>query len=313
MMRTLFVIVLVVFCCCSAGRDQDGTTGLPDFDAMWDYDNPDTTEARFTELVPLAEESGDRSYLAQLMTQIARARGLQMKFNDAHRTLDGVEAMLTDDLVVARIRYLLERGRVYNSAGRADSAKPLFLEAWEMGLGAEEDFYAVDAAHMMAIIEPPEEQLVWAGKAMQVAEQSSDERAGRWLGSLYNNTGWTYHDMGDYEKALEIFEKALAWNRENGGEERVRIARWTVARTYRSLGRIEEALAIQENLEREIREKGLETDGYVFEEIAECLLLLGRDGEAKGHFAAAYEHLSQDQWLVANQADRLKRLKQLSE
>ena len=313
MMRILFVIVLVVFCCCSAERDQDGGAGLPDFDAMWDYNNPDTTEAKFTELVPLAEESGDISYLAQLMTQVARARGLQMRFTDAHRTLDGVEAMLTDDLVVARIRYLLERGRVHNSAGRADSARPLFLEAWETGLGAKEDFYAVDAAHMMAIIEPPEDQLVWAGKAMQVAEKSSDERAGRWLGSLYNNTGWTYHDMGDYEKALELFEKALAWNREQGNEERIRIARWTVARAYRSLGRVEEALTIQEALEREIQEKGLETDGYVFEEIAECFLLLGRDDEAKGYFAVAYERLSQDQWLVANQADRLKRLKELSD
>ena len=312
MMRILFVVVLAMFCCCSAERDQNGTTGLPDFDAMWDYNHPDTTEARFTELVPLAEESGDMSYLTQLMTQIARTQGLQMKFDEAHRTLDGVEAMLSDDLVVAEIRYLLERGRVYNSAGLADSARPLFLGAWEIGLRAKEDFYAVDAAHMMAIIEPPEEQLVWAGKAIQAAEQSSDERAGRWLGSLYNNTGWTYHDMGDYEKALELFEKALAWNREQGNEERIRIARWTVARAYRSLGRVEEALTIQEALEREIREKGLETDGYVFEEIAECLLL-GRDDEAKGYFAMAYERLSQDQWLVANQADRLKRLKELSE
>ncbi len=313
MVRNLLVAVLVMFCCCSAEKDQDGAAGLPDFDAMWDYDHPDTTEARFRELVPLAEESGDLSYQAQLMTQIARTQGLQMEFDDAHRTLDGVEAMLTDDLIVARIRYLLERGRVFNSAGLADSARPVFLEAWEEGRQAKEDFYAVDAAHMMAIIEPPEDQLVWAGKAMQIAEQSWDERARRWLGSLYNNAGWTYHDMGDYEKALDLFEKALAWNMECGNEDRVRIARWTVARAYRSLGRVEDALAIQEDLESEIREKGLETDGYVFEEIAECLLLLGREDEAKVYFARAYEHLSQDQWLAANQAGRLTRLKDLSE
>ena len=252
-------------------------------------------------------------YRAQLMTQIARTQGLQMKFTEAHRTLDGVEAVLTDDLVVARIRYLLERGRVYNSAGLADSASPFFLEAWEIGRRTGEDFYAVDAAHMMAIIESPEEQLVWAAKAMEVAEASSDERAVGWLGSLYNNTGWTYHDMGDYDKALDLFEKALAWNREHGSEERVRIARWTVARAYRSLGRVEEALRIQKDLESEILEQGLDTDGYVFEEIAECLVLLGEKEEAKPYFAQAYENLSKDQWLVANQADRLERLKQLSE
>jgi tetratricopeptide (TPR) repeat protein len=313
MTRILLVTALAVFLSCSAGSDRDQAASLPDFDALWDYNHPDTTEMRFREILPLAEAAGDESYKAQLLTQIARTQGLQMRFTDAHKTLDGVAGMLTDDLEVARIRYLLERGRVYNSSGMADSARPLFLKAWETGLQAKQDFYAVDAAHMMAIIEPPEEQLVWAAKAMEVAEASPDERAKGWLGSLYNNTGWTYHDMGDYDKALELFEKALAWNREHGNEERVRIARWTVARAYRSLGKVEEALEAQKELEREILEQGLETDGYVFEEIAECLLLLGRKEEAKPYFAKAYESLSQDQWLVANQADRLERLKDLGQ
>lgn len=313
MIRILLAVGLALLCCCSAERGREDVAALPDFDAQWDYNHPDTTEARFREILPLAESAGDASYRAQLMTQIARAQGLQMKFDEAHRTLDGVRDMLTEDLALARIRYLLERGRVYNSSGLADSARPFFLEAWEAGLGAGEDYYAVDAAHMMAIIEPPEDQLVWAGKAMEAAEQSSDERTKRWLGSLYNNTGWTYHDMGDYEKALDLFEKALAWNREAGNEERVRIARWTVARAYRSLGRVEEALAVQLELESEIKQKGIEADGYVFEEIAECLLLMGRGEEAGGYFALAYEHLSRDQWLVANQAERLERLKDLGE
>ena len=245
MTRILLVSVLALLCCCSAERGREDATALPDFDVLWDYNRPDTTEARFREILPLAESSGDASYRAQLTTQIARAQGLQMKFDEAHRTLDRVRDMLTEDLVAAKIRYLLERGRVFNSSGLADSARPLFLEAWEAGLAAGEDYYAVDAAHMMAIIEPVEDQLVWAGKAMEVAEQSSDERARGWLGSLYNNTGWTYHDLGDYEKALDLFEKALAWNKEKGNEERVRIARWTVARAYRSLGRVEEALAVR--------------------------------------------------------------------
>ena len=308
-----FILLLLVFCCCSPQRDQVEADRLPDFDEMWDYGHPDSTESRFRDLLPLARSSGDTSYHAQLLTQIARTQGLQMKFDEAHRTLDSVEVMLADDMVVAKIRYLLERGRVYNSSNEVDSARRFFVEAWEVARAGEEDFYAVDAAHMMAIIEPPEEQVAWSEKAMAVAERSSDDRAGRWLGSLYNNTGWTYHDMGDYGKALEMFEKALDWNMEHGTDERVRIARWTIARAYRSLGQLEEALQIQKDLESEIEEKGLDPSGYVFEEIAECLLLLGREDEAKGYFAQAYDILSQDQWLVANQADRLERLKDLSE
>jgi tetratricopeptide (TPR) repeat protein len=314
--RELLAVGVVFLCACSGQEGRSGTGALPDFDALWDYDHPESTEAAFRRLLPLAEEAGDLPYRAELLTQIARAQGLQMDFHSAHRTLDSVDAMLDEgieNMDVARARSLLERGRVYNSSNEPDSAKPFFLEAWNLARNEGEDFYAVDAAHMMAMVGPPEEQLVWSEKAMRLAEQSADERAGRWLGSLYNNTGWTYHDMGNYEKALELFEKALAWNKQNGTEGRVRIARWTVARAYRSMGRVEEALTIQKDLEREIEEKGLDTDGYVLEEIGECLLLLGRQDEARPYFARAYEHLSRDRWLEANQADRLQRLKNLGE
>ena len=55
---------------------------------MWDYNDPAGTGKKFLELLPDAKASGDRSYLAQLLTQIARTRGLQMKFDEAHKTLD---------------------------------------------------------------------------------------------------------------------------------------------------------------------------------------------------------------------------------
>jgi tetratricopeptide (TPR) repeat protein len=286
---------------------------LPDFDAMWDYNDPAGTEAKFREVLLKAEASGDMSYRAQLLTQIARTQGLQMKFEEAHSTLDQVESMLTGDLVLARIRYLLERGRVYNSSKDGEAAKPLFLEAWEVGLDAGEDDYALDAAHMMAIVETPEQKLVWSEKAMDLAEKTTDEHAKRWLGPLYNNTGWTYHDMGQYEKALELFEKSLAFREGRGDAEGTRIAKWTVARTYRSLGRVEEALEMQQKLAVQREAEGLGPSGYVFDELGECMLLLDRHEEARPYFRQAHEILSQDQWLVANEADRLKRLKELGE
>jgi hypothetical protein len=52
-------------------------------------------------------------------------------------------------------------------------------------------------------------------------------------------------------------------------------------------------------------------DGYVYEELGECLLALGRSDEARPHFAKAYELLSQDAWLVENQKERIERLKEL--
>ncbi|KPJ52787.1 hypothetical protein AMJ39_06960 [candidate division TA06 bacterium DG_24] len=284
---------------------------LPDFDALWDYANPQQTEIEFRELVPKAKASGDISYYAQLMTQIARTQGLQRQFEEAHATLDTVETLLTDDLLVARIRYLLERGRVYNSSGKPEKAIPYFLKALELGQAHGEDYYAIDAAHMLAIAEPPERQLGWAEKAIELTEKTTDERAKKWLGPLYNNTGWTYHDLGEYDRALELFEKSLRWREEQNDERGTRIAKWTLARTYRSLGRIEEALAIQTALRAEIEEKDLEPSGYVFEELGECLLLLGRDEEARDNFKRAYDILSMDEWHVANEPERLERLKEL--
>ena len=284
--------------------------GLPDFDDLWDYDNPAVTERKFRELLAQTRASGNISYLAQLLTQIARTQGLQRRFEDAHRTLDEADRLLTGQDARPRIRYFLERGRVFNSSGNPGESRPLFLRAWELAKASSEDFYAVDVAHMMAIIEPPEHQLEWNFKALELAESSSDPRARRWKGSLYNNLGWNYFDAMQYEKALEIFHKALRWREEQQSLKEIRIAKWCVAKTLRMLGRVEEALEMQKVLLDEY-ERIREKSGYVYEELGECLLAVGRRDEARRFFSQAYNELSKDEWLVANEPDRLKRLDEL--
>ncbi len=58
-------------------------------------------------------------------------------------------------------------------------------------------------------------------------------------------------------------------------------------------GGSEDALLLQRALADELAQRGA-VDGYVYEEIAECLLLLDRSGEAQTYFALAYRELSQD-------------------
>lgn len=282
---------------------------LPDFDSLWDYSHPDQTETKFLELLPQFPEE-DPARL-ELLTQIARAQGLQREFNDAHLTLDQVENQLSIESSRARVRYLLERGRVFNSSKHPEEARPFFEQALTMAQELKEDFYAVDAAHMLAIVADPASSLDWNLRAIQMAESSADEKARGWLGSLYNNTGWSYHDMGDFESALGIFQKAESYFGEVRREDRLRIAKWTVARCLRSMNRIEEALFKQMALKAEFDSIG-SSDGYVDEEIGECLLLLKRESEAKPYFAKAYELLSQDEWMMANEAERMKRMKELS-
>lgn len=290
-----------------------------DFDALWDYEHPDQTEVVFRQLLPQAEYRHDRSYYLQLLTQIARTQSLQRKFAEAHQTLDEVKGELSAELVVPTIRYLLERGRTFNSSGQPGSALTLFQQAWDLaGKQTEAAFFAVDAAHMLAIVSGSfEEKITWNTTALHAALASTDEQARGWCGSLYNNLGWVYHDQGEYERALEYFQQALQWQQENGKAREVRIARWCLGRVLRSLQRTTEALALQEELLAEWEKSEEEPDGYIFEEIAECLLVLGRTAESQPYFAQAYArlHHHQDIWLVAQdpEKERLERLKQLGE
>ena len=161
-------------------------TDLPNFDKLWDYSKPEQTERAFREIVPQAERAGDRSYLLQLLSQIARAQGLQGRFEEAHATLNRAEGMLDADLKLARVRYLLERGRVFNSSRNAQEGLPFFAQAHELATAEKFSRFAIDAAHMMAIAEPnPDEQIRWNLKGIALAQADPAQRG--WLWSLYNN------------------------------------------------------------------------------------------------------------------------------
>jgi tetratricopeptide (TPR) repeat protein len=279
-------------------------------DALWDYDHPAESEAAFRRALERLDERADLPLQLELLTQIARAQALQRHSDEAHATLDTVEAQMHNSSPRVSVRYLLERGRVYNSSRHPERAQPYFAEAWELACTAGEDILAIDAAHMLAIIAPPEASLAWNQRALNLADRSPAPRAPHWRGSLYNNIGWGYHDAGDYEQALGAFQKATASRREEGNPALVRIALWAEARALRSLGHVEEALALQQELLREFDARG-EQDGYVHEEIAECLAALGHYDEARSYFAFAYEKLSADPWLAESEPARLERLRAL--
>ena len=311
--RALLFPILWTLLTCSADKIESRGPIMHDFDKLWDYNDPAATGIKFREILNTISFAETPEKHLELRTQIARTLSLQQKFDEAHELLDGVESELKPDYPIATIRYLLERGRTFNSSGMKEKSRELFLEAWELGLNVKADFYAVDAAHMLGIVEAPDQQLEWNEKAMNLAENSPDERANGWLGSLYNNIGWTHHDMGNYDKALEVFEKGLVFRQEKKQVNETQIAKWCVARTHRSLGNVDVALDMQLTLEKEILESGNPEDGYVSEEIAECLTLKGEVSAAAPHFLKAWTLLSQDIWLQKNETERLERLKTLGE
>jgi tetratricopeptide (TPR) repeat protein len=284
-----------------------GPAAAVDIDALWDYAEPAASEQRLR----AALDGASPVQRLELQTQIARTYSLRRRFDDAHRVLDGVQADPQSAVPVVAVRLDLERGRTHNSAGDRGRARPLFERVYAAARKAGLDGLAVDAAHMVAITHAGSaEALRWNDLGLALARISADPTARRLKLALLNNSAWDLHEMKRWDEALMRFREALDEAQATGSPTQVRIARWSVARCLRSLGRHDEALAMQRSLLAELDRTGA-TDGYVDEEVAENLLALGRGDEARAAFARAAELLGQDPQFARDEPARLARLKAL--
>ncbi|WP_148611416.1 tetratricopeptide repeat protein [Nocardioides rubriscoriae] len=231
-----------------------------DVTALWDFDDPAASEARFR---AAAADAPDPVQTRVLTTQVVRALGLQERYAEAHALLDTVA---TDDPEVAT-RVLLERGRLRRSAGSPDEAEPLFAAAAAAAAAGGLEALRVDALHMVALVAPPEDRLQRHHEALAIARASHDAAARDWDASLLHNIGMTHADVGDWGAALAAFEDALVARERTGDAARTRVARWMIGWSLRQLGHTESALAVQRALKAELDAAG-ETDPYVDEEIA---------------------------------------------
>jgi tetratricopeptide (TPR) repeat protein len=283
---------------------------FPDVDSLWDYADPSATELTLRKLLTQVGETVPRAWRLELLTQLARTQSLQRKWGECHAILDDVEKEVTDDMPRVRVRLQLERGRAFNDVGRFDDAKGCFTEAWELAKANDLDGLAVDAAHMLGIMDPPDDAIEWNHRALEYAQASADPAARRWVGTLKNNLGWVYHRLHRYDEALELFQELVDHFADAGQPSRERIARYSVAKTLRLMGDSARALEVQLDLIRQCEEAN-EPAGYSYEEAGECLLALEREEEARPYFARAYEALSKDAWFPPGETARLERIKEL--
>jgi tetratricopeptide (TPR) repeat protein len=269
-------------------------------DELWDFEDPAGSEARLRQAAAGEATDLGRGVLA---TQVARALGLQGRYADALEALDAVAS----DHRELTVRALLERGRVLNSRGDRDAARPQFEAAFELAREHGFENLAVDALHMIAIVAPKAEKEALHERAIALAAGASDPRARQWLGSLYNNLGWSHFEAGDVEGALSLFERALDERLLLGRQRQIDIARWAVARALRALGRTDEALSLQQAILDSTTGMDI-VDPFVHAELAECLSTLGLAEEAKGHATRALEALADDPTAEAQMVARLREI-----
>jgi tetratricopeptide (TPR) repeat protein len=233
--------------------------GVIDAGSRWDFDDPAGSERR---LRAAADGSAGAERDAWL-TQVARALGLQGRFDEAHAVLDSVED--GDPEVVTRLA--LERGRLLRSGGMAAAARPDFESAVQLARAAGLEELVVDAMHMVALVTEGEERAAAQQAALVAARSAGDPRARDWEASILNNIGMDHAEAGDHGRALACFEEALVARERIGDPASIRVARWMVAWSLRHLGRRDEALDLQRRLKAELEATG-EADPYVDEELA---------------------------------------------
>jgi len=272
---------------------------------LWDFDDFDGSERRFRAL--LEDERTDAGR-AEVLTQLARVEGLRGRFAEADDLLDEADA-LAGDSGVARSRVELERGRVQRSGGDPAAALPLFESAWSVALQAGEGFIAADAAHMAALAAPDRDGLLaWTVRGIELAGSSDD--AAYWAGPLLTNLGWAFYEHGEYEQALDAFERALTAREQVGEPQQIEIARYAVGKTLRSLDRPAEAAALLERCVEWATSSGA-PDGWFHEELGEAYAALGRDADACEQARLALPLLERDDPTL-DDTDRRARLRRLA-
>lgn len=297
--------------------DIDHASKLQNFDDLF-VGSPVQIEKNLRELLPQASALEDKSIYLQVLSQIALAQAMQKRFDDAHSTLNTLERLLTPKDHLAQVRILLERGRLFMQEGDYETAKPFFVQSYELSKVHHFDYHTANAAHMIAMIATTsEDKIKWNILAIELVESSTSMSVQDWRGSLYNNLGHAYIEGGFYGRAFDALITALELRTQEGYAPNIRVAKWAVARSLRLLSQPEEALAILLPLVKEYESmvSGGEFDlpievlpsirGLVYEELAEIYT-----AEAKRFAGLAYDDLSKDEWFKKLEPKRLERLKQ---
>jgi tetratricopeptide (TPR) repeat protein len=170
----------------------------------------------------LASQAHTADERAELLTQQARALGLQERFGTGRALLESI-GQAADAAVRTRVK--LEPGRLLNSAGNAAEAVIEFGTALARSGGLL--FLEIDGLHMLAIADRARSR-ERAAEAIDRVLGAPEDRTRRWLVSLYNNLGRSYSEAGDLDQALAAFLRAQERAERLGAEQQRAWAREAV-------------------------------------------------------------------------------------
>ncbi|MGF1732253.1 hypothetical protein [Photobacterium kasasachensis] len=153
---------------------------FPDFMALWDYANPERTENTFKALLNLAANSQDKTYMSELLSQIARTYVMRGKHEEAEFYLGQSYLYLSDSEPRAEANYLREKARLLVDKGRQQEAVKHLTSSWQIARDNRYDLLAIETALELHDLLPDGGQN-WHLRAKQLAEKTSDVTARQWI------------------------------------------------------------------------------------------------------------------------------------
>jgi len=194
---------------------------------------------KYSEVVESARAEFNRSIEAEALSQVARMNLMLGNREEGETWLARAAERASETDPMGWSRYLGVRGRFEWKAGDLKTARATFDQMYEYCSANGLFGRAVDAAHMIAIVaESPEEQIEWGRIGIEAAEAGDVES---WLGPLWNNLAGTYHDLKQYDSALECYTKAREYHWRFSGETAKLFADYHVGMTHRLLSNFDEA------------------------------------------------------------------------
>ncbi len=199
-----------------------------------------TTRRRPKALPGSAAPDGSRwrsRYDIAILTQIARAQGLQRRFADAQATLDQVR-MRPDSNDTGSARSAISSNKAESITHRGVMRKRCgwFQDAFTAANAQQQDFYGIDALHMLAIADVPERQCIGIYKQWHSLNNPPIPARRTGKDRCTTTLGGSYFEEGEYSQALTSFEPPYNGASSRAKSVRYLIARWCVARTLRALG-----------------------------------------------------------------------------
>jgi tetratricopeptide (TPR) repeat protein len=274
-------------------------------DSLIDNDRKAQAIETYKMAVDTAMAEENNSALTDAYSQIARSY-LSMDLMDEGRVwLVKAEEVAKKDEPEAWARYLAVKGRFLwkekvaetgESAPEVKEAARVFNELYDFALKHNLYEQAIDAANMMTIVGNMQDRVEWGLKGIKAAEEGGYKD---WLAPLWNNLGWTYNDLGMYDKALEALMEARRYHYIKGELHSMLVADWSVAHAYRMAGQLDSSLTwaqratiwAKDMYDGDPTADNAELLGMCYKEMGEAALAKGNERRALAGFRSAKIYL----------------------